>query len=152
MARRKRAAAEPLPAGLTPEVLDQLVAGVQTSADLQLVWRRLQKTMAECVLKAELTHHLGYPEGGERRPDGNARNGFTPKSLLTESGAIALDIPRDRDGSFTHQFVPKGARRLPDGAHALRTRLEHARALGRLCKIVDFSVAAAILARPKHRP
>ena len=32
MARRKRAAAEPLPAGLTPEVLDQLVAGVQTAA------------------------------------------------------------------------------------------------------------------------
>lgn len=113
MARRKRAAAEPLPAGLTPEILDQLVAGVQTSADFQLVWRRLQKAMAERVLKAELTHHLGYPEGGERRPDGNARNGFTPKSLLTESGAIALDIPRDRDGSFTPQFVPKGARRLP---------------------------------------
>jgi hypothetical protein len=33
MARRKGAAAEPLPAGLTPEILDQLVAGVQASAD-----------------------------------------------------------------------------------------------------------------------
>ncbi|MBP6772336.1 MAG: IS256 family transposase, partial [Gemmatimonadaceae bacterium] len=72
MARRKRAAAEPLPAGLTPEVLDQLVAGVQTAADFQLVWRQLQKAMAERVLKAELTHHLGYPAGGERGPDGNA--------------------------------------------------------------------------------
>ncbi len=80
MARRKEAAAEPLPAGLTPEMLDQLVAGGQTSADFQLVWRRLQKAMAERVLKAELTHHLGYPEGGSagwmvmrvmgRRPNG----------------------------------------------------------------------------------
>ncbi len=113
MARRKRAAAEPLPAGLTPEILDQLVAGVQTSADFQRVWRELQKAMAERVLKAELTHHLGYPEGGKRGPDGNARNGFTPKALLTESGRVDLDIPRDRAGSFTPQFVPKGARRLP---------------------------------------
>lgn len=72
-----------------------------------------RKRAAERVLKAELTHHLGYPEDGKRGPDGNASNGFPPKSLLTESGAIALEIPRDRDGSFTPQFVPKGARRLP---------------------------------------
>lgn len=65
------------------------------------------------MLKAELTHHLGYPEGGKRGPDGNARNGFPPKSLLTESWAISLEISRDHDGSFTPQFVPKGARRLP---------------------------------------
>ncbi len=113
MARRTRAAAEPLPEGLTPEILDQLVAGVQTAADFQLVWRRLQKAMAERVLKAELTHHLGYPEGGERGPDGNARNGSSPKRLLTESGPVDLEVPRDRAGSFTPQFVPKGARRLP---------------------------------------
>jgi hypothetical protein len=112
-ARRKEAAAELLPAGLTLEILDQLVAGVQTSADFQLVWWRLQKAMAERVLKAELTHHLGYPEGGERGPDGNARNGSSPKRLLTESGPVDLEVPRDRAGSFTPQFVPTGARRLP---------------------------------------
>jgi transposase-like protein len=113
MARRKRAGAEPLPAGLTPEVLDQLVAGVQTPADFQVVWRQLQKAMAERVLQAELTHHLGYPPGQGRGPDGNARNGTTPKTVLTDSGHVALEIPRDRAGSFTPQFVPKGARRLP---------------------------------------
>ena len=95
------------------ELLDQLVVGVQTSADFQRVWRQLQKTMAKRVLKVELTHHLGYPEGGKRGPDGNVRNGFPPKSLLTASWAIALEISRDRDGSFTPQFGPKGARRLP---------------------------------------
>lgn len=113
MARRKRVATAPLPAGVTPEMLDQLVAGVQTPADFQLVWRQLQKAMAERVLKAELTHHLGYAPGGERGPDGNARNGTTPKTILTESGTVDLDIPRDRAGSFAPQFVPKGARRLP---------------------------------------
>ena len=33
------------------------MAGVQTCADLQRVWRQLQKAMAERVLKAELTHY-----------------------------------------------------------------------------------------------
>lgn len=113
MARKQRESAETLPTGLTPEVLDQLVAGVQTPADFQVVWRQLQKALAERVLKAELTHHLGYPAGGERGPDGNARNGTSPKTILTESGRVDLDIPRDREGSFTPQFVPKGARRLP---------------------------------------
>lgn len=113
MARKKRESMDALPAGLTPEVLDQLVVGVQTPADFQVVWRQLQKALAERVLKAELTHHLGYPAGGARGPDGNARNGSSPKSLLTESGPVALDIPRDRAGSFAPQFVPKGARRLP---------------------------------------
>jgi len=113
MARKKRDATDALPAGLTPEVLDQLVADVHTPADFQVVWRQLQKALAERVLKAELTQHLGYPAGGEPGPDGNVRNGTTPKTILTESGRIDLDIPRDRGGSFTPQFVPKGARRLP---------------------------------------
>jgi transposase-like protein len=113
MARKKRETADALPPGLTPEVLDQLVAGVQTPADFQVVWRQLQKALAERVLQAELTHHLGYPAGGEPGSDGNVRNGTTPKTILTESGRVALDIPRDRGGSFTPQFVPKGARRLP---------------------------------------
>ena len=113
MARRKRAVTAALPAGLTPAVLDQLVAGVETPADFQVVWRQLQKAMAERVLQAELTHHLGYLPGQGRAADGNARNGTSPKSLLTETGRLALDIPRDRTGSFSPQFVPKGARRLP---------------------------------------
>lgn len=112
-ARRKRAAAEPLPTGLTPELLDQWVAGAQTPTDIQVVWRQLQKALAERVLKAQLTHELGYPVAGERGPDGRARNGATPKRLLSDSGALDLDIPCDRLSSCTPQFVPKCMRRLP---------------------------------------
>ena len=46
-------------------------------------------------------------------PGPNARNGTTPKTVLTDTGALPLAIPRDRVGSFTPQFVPKGVRRLP---------------------------------------
>jgi hypothetical protein len=52
--------------------------------------------------------HLGFephlePLGGT----GNARNGTTPKTLITEHGRVQIDAPRDRNGSFEPQIVRK---------------------------------------------
>lgn len=69
------------------------------------MWRQLQKATAERVLKAELTHHLGHPTGGERGADGKARNGSSRKTLLTESGPVNLSIPRDRVSFTVKQTV-----------------------------------------------
>ena len=110
MPRRKRE----LPAGLTEETLDALVAGVRTQAEFDVMFRGLKQAITERILRAELTEHLGYPDGGARPAETtNARNGTTPKTLLTESGALPVAIPRDRESSFAPQFVPKGVRRLP---------------------------------------
>jgi transposase-like protein len=99
---------------LTEDTLAALTADVQTPEQLEDVFRALKGALVERVLRAELTHHLGYAEGAER-PDGatNARNGTTPKTVLTDEGPLALAIPRDRASTFTPQFVPKGVRRLP---------------------------------------
>jgi putative transposase len=115
MGRRKHEelAASGLGSAHAQALLDELAAEVTTPGEFQALYRQFQKAMAERVLKAELTHHLGYPEGGERGADGNARNGTTPKTIHTDTGSVLLDIPRDRTGSFTPQFVPKGVRRLP---------------------------------------
>lgn len=111
MARgRKRSTEDPVEAA----ALDALVADVQTPADLEAVFRALKQRLVERVLEAELTEHLGYPPGAPRaEPGGNARNGTSPKTVLTDEGALPLAIPRDRAGSFTPAFVPKGVRRLP---------------------------------------
>src|SRR5262249_44714699 len=50
------------------------------------------------------------PEG---RNSGNSRNGTTPKTVLDDSGEMAIEVPRDRNGDFEPQIVPKGRRRLP---------------------------------------
>lgn len=115
MARRKAKTDEAtfLGGAETQALLDTLAAQIKTPAEFQVLYRQFQKALTERVLKAELTHHLGYPEGGERRVDGNARNGTTPKTIHTDTGSVALEIPRDRRGSFTPQFVPKGVRRMP---------------------------------------
>jgi len=95
------------------EAIDALIADVQTPEQLEVVFRALKQRMVEQVLQAELTEHLGYPPGAGRGVDGNARNGTTPKTVLTDEGALPLAIPRDRAGTFTPAFVPKGVRRLP---------------------------------------
>ncbi|PAM26474.1 IS256 family transposase, partial [Acinetobacter baumannii] len=36
-----------------------------------------------------------------------SRNGFSTKTITTQDGQLALDIPRDREGSFEPQIVKK---------------------------------------------
>jgi transposase-like protein len=42
----------------------------------------------------------------------NSRNGSTPTTITTEIGKVTLEIPRDREGSFEPQIVPRHQPRL----------------------------------------
>jgi putative transposase len=99
---------------IAPALLDQLITGITKPEQLEDVFRTLKKALVERVLGAELTSHLGYAPG-EEKPEGqrNHRNGTTPKTVITDDGALPLDVPRDRAGTFEPQFVPKNVRRLP---------------------------------------
>ena len=70
--------------------------------------KQLTKAILERVMKAELTHHLGYekhdPAGYK---SGNSRNGKTTKTLTGEFGEIELETPRDREGTFEPQMITK---------------------------------------------
>src|SRR5882672_637849 len=71
------------------------------------------RQVLQAALEAEMSEHLGYERGeGVGRVGLNVRNGTSPKTVRTEVGDIALQVPRDRDGSFDPQIVPKHARRL----------------------------------------
>jgi transposase-like protein len=73
----------------------------------------LIKAALERGLSAELSDHLGYDKGDRGAAlFPNSRNGSTPKTLASQVGPIGLDVPRDRDGTFTPRLVPKGSRRL----------------------------------------
>jgi transposase-like protein len=73
----------------------------------------LTKTVIETALEEEMAEHLGYdkhdPVGRNR---GNSRNGKRAKTVLTDSGEVAVDVPRDRQGSFEPVIVAKRQRRL----------------------------------------
>jgi transposase-like protein len=74
---------------------------------------QVTRAVLERALAEEMTGHLGYekhdPAG---RGSGNSRNGTTPKTVLTDIGAVDLAVPRDRNGSFEPRIVRKGQTRL----------------------------------------
>ena len=76
--------------------------------------RQLTKTVLETALDQELTEHLGHEKNGPVvNVSGNVRNGSRPKTVLTESsGEVAIEVPRDRAGTFEPQIVRKRQRRL----------------------------------------
>ena len=101
---------------LTPELLDQLLAGYEKPEDLtgdDGLFRRLKKALIERALGAELTDHLGYERGDPAgRGSGNSRNGVSAKTVLTEDGEVQIEVPRDRAGTFEPQLIGKGQTRF----------------------------------------
>ena len=76
--------------------------------------KALTKTVLETALNEELTEHLGYDKHDPAGRDaGNIRNGTRSKTVLTDTtGAVQIDVPRDRAGTFEPQIVRKRQRRL----------------------------------------
>ena len=97
---------------ITPELLDQLLAGYERPEDLtgeDGLFKQLKKALIERALGAELTEHLGYEKGDPAgRGKGNSRNGTSPKTLLTEDGKVEIAVPRDRASTFEPQLIAKG--------------------------------------------
>jgi putative transposase len=115
MRRKRKSLAPETP--LTPvpsEILDQFVRqGPLSVEELDAAVRRFKKAIVERALGGELTHHLGYPPGGTKPEDTtNHRNGTGGKTVLTDDGPLALDVPRDRQGTFEPRLIPKHARRF----------------------------------------
>src|SRR5688572_11587070 len=103
-------------ATIKDEVLDELLRGYSGPDDLlgeDGLFKELKKRLLERALGAELSDHLGYEKGDPAgRGSGNSRNGHSVKTVLSEDGAIEIAVPRDRNGTFEPQLVPKGQRRI----------------------------------------
>jgi putative transposase len=96
---------------IIPDVLlDQLLAGADPKAALDPggPLDGLKKALAERALNAGMDHHLAG-EGGA----GNSRNGYGGKAVLTDTGRIELEVPRDRRSSLDPQLIAKYQRRFP---------------------------------------
>jgi len=103
MSRRK----EP---SIPNELLDQLLAGGAASTAFEQggLVDALKKALTERALNAEMDHHLAGDNGA-----GNTRNGYGRKTVLTGTGQLAIDVPRDRQSSFDPQLIAKYQRRFP---------------------------------------
>ena len=73
------------------------------------IFAQLKKKIVERSLDAEMDDHLGYskhdPKGNN---SGNSRNGRGKKTVIIDSDQVELTPPRDRNGDFEPQLIPKG--------------------------------------------
>ena len=93
------------------ELIDRLLADYKKPEDLigeNGLLKQLTKRLVERALEAEMAEHLGHGKNEPvANPRGNTRNGKSKKTLKGEFGELPIEIPRDRDGSFEPQIVPK---------------------------------------------
>ena len=83
----------------------------QNAQDMQDAIKDIFGPMFEAMLQGEMNDHLGYESNDHGyKATANRRNGYTAKTLKTTMGDIEIQSPRDRDGSFDPQVIPKRTR------------------------------------------
>jgi putative transposase len=93
------------------ELIDNLLKDYKKPEDLigdNGLLKQLTKQLLERAMAAELTEHVGYekhdPDGHH---SGNSRNGKSAKTIKGSFGDLALETPRDRNGTFEPQIIEK---------------------------------------------
>jgi putative transposase len=109
----------------------EIAADAKTQDDVNGLVKLMLKSALERMLNTELDSHLGrnalpgsevgVPVTVSAKSDArlptkkrakNRRNGHSQKTVQGDLGEITLETPRDRDGTFEPQVVPKHQRRL----------------------------------------
>lgn len=98
---------------LTKEQIRDLISSsnITTVDDITTTLKDMFKDVLQEMLEAELDDHLGYGKYDvSEKGTKNSRNGYSKKKLKTEFGNVDVAIPRDRNGEFKPQIVPKHQR------------------------------------------
>ena len=95
------------------ELIDLFVTGPMSGDAVNAASVAFKKALIERAMGAELSHHLGYAPGSDKPEDAsNHRNGTSGKTVLTDTGSLRIEVPRDREGSFEPVLIPKHERRF----------------------------------------
>jgi putative transposase len=93
------------------EILEEILKEYKTPEDLigkDGILKELTKRLIEKAMESELTHHLGYDKySAATKKNGNSRNGKSSKTIKGDFGEMPIEIPRDRNGDFSPQIIPK---------------------------------------------
>ena len=93
------------------ELIDNLLKDYKKPEDLigeNGLLKQLTKQLLERAMAAELTEHVGYDKHEAiGNNSGNSRNGKSAKTIKGTFGELALETPRDRNGTFEPQIIEK---------------------------------------------
>jgi putative transposase len=93
------------------ELIDNLLKNYKKPEDLvgeNGLLKQLTKQLLERAMAAEMTEHVGYDKhDAAGHNSGNSRNGKSAKTIKGTFGELALETPRDRNGTFEPQIIEK---------------------------------------------
>jgi len=109
------------------ELASEIASQAETAEDLNGLMRLMMKSALERMLDTEMDVHLGRktlatgtelppvetPPADTTKRSPNRRNGRSRKTVRGEVGQLTIATPRDRDGTFEPQLIPKHQRRVP---------------------------------------
>lgn len=93
------------------KLAQELATKIKTEKDLNEFSAILKKLTIEAALNAELREHLGFDKN-KSSSSSNKRNGSSKKTVKSPDGSLELEIPRDREGSFSPQLIKKHQTRI----------------------------------------
>lgn len=98
-----------------PEVVSLMKEVQENPARIfEMVTMNVQKDVGDYLtnlMKAELTHVLGREEYERRKGTTNHRNGSYPRNFCIKGiGEVAVRVPRDRNGDYRTQVLPRSKR------------------------------------------
>lgn len=83
---------------------------LNTAQDLSSALKNMFKDALQEMMNAEFDNSMGYSKYDKKAEKTNYRNGSTKKKLKSEFGEFDFETPRDRNGEFEPQIVPKNSR------------------------------------------
>ena len=98
-----------------PEVVS-LIKGLQENPFriFEMIGKDIQKDVGQYLtnlMQAELTHHLGREKYERSGDETNHRNGSYPRKFCIKGiGNVDVEVPRDRQGEYQTQVLPRGKR------------------------------------------
>lgn len=95
------------------ELLRQIIKenDLKSTGDVYTLLKDSFKDLLQELLEAELDVSMGYDKNEKNGIcTDNKRNGHSPKTVKSKFGEFQLDIPRDRNGDYEPEIVPKYCR------------------------------------------
>ena len=96
---------------LPTDLIDSLLSDYKKPEDLigeHGLLKQLTKALVERAMAAEMEAQLGHAKNETvTNLAGNACNGKSSKTLKGEFGELPIKIPRDRNGNFGPQLIPR---------------------------------------------
>ena len=83
---------------------------INTAQDLSSALKDMFKGALQEMMNAKFDSSMGYSKYDKKSEKTNYRNGTTKKKLKSEFGEFEFETPRDRNGEFEPQIVPKNTR------------------------------------------